>query len=1563
MSSQFDHTIYSSSSTSSDISFQTARSTYFSIEKEENENENQNPLQKNQSSFLFNTVLEGRQKSDLTSFSKDTTTPTSTATSPNIPTSKDIMTPILNQSNQFTVDENGNQFFDEDKTPLVNQYISSSISPADVTSEDYTVNQSKNYTENENYRSSPVSTNPTNHLNNTHDVNSNQNSDLNNGHKDALDYEKAPKTFMINENPKTASMYPFIDEEKDLLFKENSTKTTNEGVDSHNGTFLVSKNKISKNNAHDNNSNEWSPPLATENTSKGDTIDSSNFLLNSSNDTEYNNEIFSNANKLVTETPTRKSSVMKNTDLQIEEENYSYLFIVATHSFDKESLDNEEDRHICLSFEKDDVAFVHAVDESGWGEVTLIKNNENGWVPFNYFTDVVKYNSDSNKNRNSTLSDLQIKITSREPMDRLLSECGKFLLYPYGKPVTETINNGISSNHDEDTASKTFNIQDINNIRDGVKILLEKTGSISRSNDLVRTKPLLRKTRKRLLATWYSLMVKADSYKNTTDREKINLLLTIVYKIVKRAFLFYDVWAIEKQSFENEKKLKILNTANATPEEKIKAINNKPRNSVMLPTEIKYLDSPPMTSQRLADVSFYLIRYLSLILGRMDMIENNTAGCEILEYLVHQIILLLRELLYISKSCSSMITVKYNSSYDNMLDHTLDPLLSLVSELVSAVKVFVTKTLHHASPTIQNTGDMNETQRRILVLSANTVGSGPFLHTEDGSNFIKIVSQMTKLIDTAIRSCDHYLRLLGDFQLGSDRSYPDFDASGITPQKFIKICSTSLLKDISGRSWIHQNTSTVPSGGDSRNTTYSSKTETPLNNVLTRDSTYVTNNSQKRYSRNLTRFSAIRTNGDQKDYGNAICLTAEGTQFLYDFELSESNNLAGATPSRKSFSRSSIFEPFKIDEPFSQQLLLEEEEDKDEINNTELMNNETLLDTDEKTIIGASFRALVYHLTNELNKPTEFFVSVFLMNFKSFATSSDFMSELVARFDVDNRFPNNEFNSPRGNFPSMASIIKSRRRLVLKIMKIWMQSYWDYANDFNIIPVIINFLNESAILYLPAETRVLIIIASKLISISPKNESIIAKNNLQLVPRNIKYSGNTNNNNVSSGSSGSSTSTSTSNDNAAKNSTSYPTLFGNDFDNEIDERIIKNYELTKIPGPHTNSVLLSGTFPSGLLSFALLSKQNIHTLEKSVANYRECIGISSQTSDNFAENLDEMISMWYTLLVNVDHTAKNLGKDLALNMNDFNICELNPLEVAKQLTLIETRLFVSITPNEFLNENFLPHRFEKGLSSNIRKLLAFTNSLSNYVIESIVGLSVSAEKKAERIKQWMRISLSCLYFKNFNSLASIIIALQSHVISRLYVVWENLDTDDMELFEYLAQIIHPHNNYNIYRRKLQELITRSKKGADLASSTKGGASKLIIPFFNLYLQDLTFIYDGNSNYRNQEGFRLHRLINFDKYIKVTKVIGSVQQLQHLANAIVSESIISTTNSPEVYGKRNSVFSFHSVGNGINKSSDKSIRSLPLLQEFILDELWRVHLLYTEDPDRGYNMSIQFLPRD
>jgi hypothetical protein len=1047
------------------------------------------------------------------------------------------------------------------------------------------------------------------------------------------------------------------------------------------------------------------------------------------------------------------------------------LFLYALHAFDSSSLEQTNDSTICLSFAKGDVAYVHSVDPSGWCEVTLLKNLQRGWVPINFFTELVK---DDNT--------LQLS-KSRIPLKLLLNSTARFLNNPLDDP-----RNGDA----------IFSLDDVNAIRDGVRYLLELTNCLSRSTLIVKKRPIIRRMRKTLLADWYSLMIKADSYKHSHSVKHLETLHLMALQVVKKSITFLDIWTIESESLRKEEE------------------STKPR--VDIPT----LRQPPFAKERLNEIHNMLFGYIGLLLGRLDMVEHNAAGCQILENITHQMILLLRELLYINKSCVQILNSR-NKKLDGF-DDNLDVLLALVSELVSSVKNFVTKTINETHC------DVNSKE-------------GIYQYTPEGDDLIGVVSKMTRSIAISVETCYKYLTLIGDFKLGEEKEYPDFAMVQITSEQFIKTCSVGMLKGLDRKK---------------------------LDDLK---------NARRTNIKRQSRFSMIRGVKDSN-------FTESGSSLLQEF-----------LPDSKSFIRNSVFQPYLNESSETYEIPFDPD-------------SEIIRDS-EGVMIGASFRALVFMLTDELKKPDSFFVSTFFLTFKLYSTGEELIEELIARFNLENKFEDDEDET--GEYSSFESRIKNRRRSIAKMFSLWLQSYWDYVSDYNLVPTLINFFNEGLSKYLPIEAKKLIELCSKLIVVTPsklENNKVIPRTTLgdidtaglQIVSKRLC----------------------TTRSSSLSHSSSVHSIasLNNQLDDE--EHIFEEYELAKMNSNSRNSVLL----PLPGLNFnnsSLLSKSQINDIEQVVMKYRTWLGTINWPFETLSRyvpiEVHTMLDKWYVCC------QMNLAGGLA---PELNLVDINAFELAKQLTIIESKIFLSIKPEELLNQNFTKRTH---LSPNIQQSLMFTNLLSSYVLDSILEEQLPLKKRMLRLKIWLNIALSCYYLKNFNSLAAIVISLQSHILSRLEELWSLLPEKYHSLFRDLKKIIHPTNNYKGYRYKLDKVL----KDGDAKAAIP------VVPYINLFLQDLTFINEGNRDFRNSTSFLRSKIVNFDKFMRVSKIVSNMEFLQ-----------VGYDETPKK--RRNSIFSFGSA-----TSLHENLCPILPIQEYILLELLRVHQLNMRHEDRAWSMSKKLKP--
>lgn len=208
-----------------------------------------------------------------------------------------------------------------------------------------------------------------------------------------------------------------------------------------------------------------------------------------------------------------------------------------------------------------------------------------------------------------------------------------------------------------------------------------------------------------------------------------------------------------------------------------------------------------------------------------------------------------------------------------------------------------------------------------------------------------------------------------------------------------------------------------------------------------------------------------------------------------------------------------------------------------------------------------------------------------------------------------------------------------------------------------------------------------------------------------------------------------------------------------------------------------------------------------------------------------------------------------------------SILDFDPLELARQFTIKESRIFCSILPEELLATEWM--KKSGSMAVNVRAMSTLSTDLANLVADSILQLE-DPKKRAAIIKQWVKIANKCLELANYDSLIAIICSLNTSTILRLERTWCSVSSKTKALLEQLKAVVDVSRNYAVLRQRLQNHVPPC------------------LPFVGTYLTDLTFVDVGNQTTRQLlgEGVAESRaVINFDKHMKTAKIISDLQRFQ------------------------------------------------------------------------------------
>lgn len=187
--------------------------------------------------------------------------------------------------------------------------------------------------------------------------------------------------------------------------------------------------------------------------------------------------------------------------------------------------------------------------------------------------------------------------------------------------------------------------------------------------------------------------------------------------------------------------------------------------------------------------------------------------------------------------------------------------------------------------------------------------------------------------------------------------------------------------------------------------------------------------------------------------------------------------------------------------------------------------------------------------------------------------------------------------------------------------------------------------------------------------------------------------------------------------------------------------------------------------------------------------------------------------------------ASVLSKTLLVNLRTLprtaiSVLEIDPLELARQLTILESRLYCAIKPEELLSKDFSR---KASIAVNVRAMSTLSTRLTGWVAETILN-EQDAKKRTTLIKYFLKLcdvrfslffvglplivscSQRCLSLDNYNTLMAVLCALNSSTISRLKKTWDGLSSKYRISLEVLRRATEHGRNHAEYRSRIRSAV-------------------------------------------------------------------------------------------------------------------------------------------------------------
>lgn len=226
-----------------------------------------------------------------------------------------------------------------------------------------------------------------------------------------------------------------------------------------------------------------------------------------------------------------------------------------------------------------------------------------------------------------------------------------------------------------------------------------------------------------------------------------------------------------------------------------------------------------------------------------------------------------------------------------------------------------------------------------------------------------------------------------------------------------------------------------------------------------------------------------------------------------------------------------------------------------------------------------------------------------------------------------------------------------------------------------------------------------------------------------------------------------------------------------------------------------------------------------------------------------------------------------------------SILAVDPVAFATQLSIVEHEIYCEITIFDCL-QKIWKNKYSKSYDSSpgLTRFISFANNLTNFISYSVVK-EEDINKRAKLLSHFIFIAEYCKKFNNFSSMTAIISALYSSPIYRLEKTWQVVASQTKDLLRSLNTLMDPKKNFINYRNELKSL-----------------KSVPCVPFFGVYLSDLTFTDSGNPDFLVLEHdlkgiYEEKKYVNFNKRIRLVDILQEIIYFKKIHYDFVKDQTI------------------------------------------------------------------------